>query len=57
MVVILTSSELESDILAAYRLRCNSFVVKPVDFNAFTKSIDMLIDSWFTLAALPARAV
>ena len=55
-VVILSSSELDSDILAAYRLRCSSFVVKPVDFEAFTKSINLLIDYWFTLAALPARA-
>jgi CheY-like chemotaxis protein len=35
-VVIMTSSEEESDIAKTYDLGVNSYVVKPLDFNAFS---------------------
>ena len=56
-VLVLSSSTLDSDLLAAYRLRCSTYIVKPVDFADFTKSIRLLIDYWFTLAALPPESV
>lgn len=34
-VVIMTSSDEQSDVAEAYALGVNSYVVKPVDFNAF----------------------
>ncbi len=34
-VVMVTSSQLDPDINTAYKLNTNSYVVKPVDFNAF----------------------
>lgn len=34
-VVVMTSSDEESDVASAYALGVNSYVVKPVDFNAF----------------------
>lgn len=34
-VVVMTSSDEESDVTEAYALGVNSYVVKPVDFNAF----------------------
>jgi two-component system response regulator len=54
-VVILTSSQAETDILASYKLRCNAYMVKPVDFEQFTKVIDSLSDYWFTLVVLPSH--
>ena len=36
-VVVLTTSEAETDIAKAYTHHVNSYVVKPVDFNSFTK--------------------
>jgi CheY-like chemotaxis protein len=36
-VVIMTSSEEESDVARSYALGVNSYVVKPVDFNAMTE--------------------
>ena len=34
-VVVMTSSDEQSDVTEAYALGVNSYVVKPVDFNAF----------------------
>lgn len=36
-VVVMTSSEEESDIAKTYDLGVNSYVVKPLDFNAFSE--------------------
>jgi two-component system, response regulator len=35
-VVVMTSSQEEKDVAQTYALGVNSYVVKPVDFNAFT---------------------
>lgn len=35
-VVILTTSEAESDVARAYDLRANSYLVKPIDFTKFS---------------------
>lgn len=36
-VVVLTTSDAETDIAKAYTHHVNNYVVKPVDFNSFTK--------------------
>jgi CheY-like chemotaxis protein len=38
-VVVLTSSQLERDIVESYRLGVNSFVSKPVEFDEFTRAV------------------
>lgn len=45
-VVILTSSDEESDIDEGYALGVNSYVRKPVDYNEFIKTIGMLGMYW-----------
>ena len=45
-VVILTSSDAESDILRAYDFHANSYVVKPLDFKTFTRLIKELGYYW-----------
>lgn len=48
-VVILTSSSEERDLLSGYRLGCNSYIVKPVDFAQFAESVRLLKLYWLVL--------
>ncbi|MEE8340498.1 MAG: response regulator [Candidatus Neomarinimicrobiota bacterium] len=45
-VVIVTSSKEDPDIKTAYNLGANSYVVKPVDFDNFTETINQLGLYW-----------
>ncbi|MES2395591.1 MAG: response regulator [Bacteroidota bacterium] len=45
-VVILTSSREKRDILEAYKLGVNSYVVKPVGFDNYVKTISALALYW-----------
>ena len=52
-VVVLTSSDADSDVLTSYRLSCSSYIVKPVDFEQFSNVVRGIGDYWFTLVVLP----
>ena len=52
-VVILTSSREEPDIAAAYRLGANSYIVKPVDFDAFARAVSEVGLYWLLLNEAP----
>jgi two-component system response regulator len=52
-VVILTTSADEREVLKLYKLGCNSYILKPVDFNQFLRVTRLLADYWFTVAVLP----
>jgi two-component system response regulator len=54
-VVILTTSSAESDILKMYDLRCNSYIVKPIDFTQFQRVVKAIGDYWFALVVLPPK--
>jgi CheY-like chemotaxis protein len=48
-VVMLTSSQLEQDVIESYRLGVNSYIVKPVDFSKFAESITQIGLYWLSL--------
>lgn len=52
-VVVLTTSEAERDIAAAYKLHANSYLVKPIDFSAFTKMLGDLGYFWLAWNKTP----
>lgn len=52
-VVILTTSADEQDILKMYKLRCSSYIVKPVDFVQFQRVITEFTNYWFSIVVLP----
>ena len=52
-VVVLTSSREEPDIAAAYRLGANSYIVKPVDFEAFARAVSEVGLYWVLLNEQP----
>jgi two-component system response regulator len=52
-VVVLTSSRENPDIEKAYSLGANSYIVKPVEFDGFTKAIAELGFYWMLLNQSP----
>lgn len=53
-VVIMTSSDDEKDILAAYNLYVNCYVTKPVDLDQFIGVVKSIEQFWFSVVKLPA---
>jgi CheY-like chemotaxis protein len=53
-VVILTSSDAEQDILHAYNLHANSYVMKPTRLNQLLTVAESIKHFWLTVAKLPS---
>jgi CheY-like chemotaxis protein len=54
-VVVLTTSKAEEDIIRTYDLGVNSFVVKPVTFEALVDVLKTIGKYWFEIVELPAK--
>ena len=52
-VVVLTSSAEEQDVLTSYKLGVNSYLVKPVEFSAFTNVITQTGLYWAVMNRIP----
>ncbi|MDZ4765043.1 MAG: response regulator [Chloroflexota bacterium] len=52
-VVVLTTSEDESDILASYNLHANCYITKPVDMRRFIAIVQNIENFWFSIVKLP----
>lgn len=52
-IVIMTSSQEEKDIVESYKLGVNSYVVKPIDFEKFMKTIAELGFYWLAVNKNP----
>jgi CheY-like chemotaxis protein len=52
-IVVFSSSQEERDLIACYKLGANSYVVKPMDFDRFSKSVRQLCEYWLGLNQTP----
>lgn len=52
-VVILTTSKADEDVLQSYDLGVNSYIVKPVTFDALVDVLQTLEKYWFEIVELP----
>lgn len=53
-VIILTTSNAQTDVHLAYEKGANCFVTKPLDFNEFVVSLKWIENFWLILAERPA---
>ncbi len=51
-VVVLTTSKSESDVMKAYGLHANCYVVKPVNFEQFADVVKTIENFWFAVVTL-----
>lgn len=56
-VVMMASSREESDILQAYELQANCYVVKPVDFEQLIHVIKTIENFWLSVVQLPGSSL
>ncbi len=54
-IIILTTSDAESDIQKSYKLHANCFITKPVDLDQFIYIIRQIETYWFTVVKLPVK--
>ena len=52
-VVVLTTSDLGSDVDECYQLSCNAYMVKPVSLSEFLDVITIASNYWFRVANIP----
>ena len=45
-VIVMSSSDQESDMMRSYAAHANSYIVKPIDFKQFTEQVAMLGQYW-----------
>lgn len=52
-VIVLTTSDVENDVVRCYQLGAASYITKPVDMPQFISAIYQIGEYWFTLVRLP----
>lgn len=55
-VIVLTTSQAETDVSRSYELHANCYIVKPVDFDRFIDVVRGIEDFWCSLVKLPSTS-
>jgi len=55
-VVVLTTSKSDEDVYRSYDLGVNSYIVKPVTFEALVDTLQTLEKYWFEIVELPGQS-
>ncbi len=54
-IVILTTSELDEDMMGSYCHNANAFITKPIEFDDFVTVMRTVGDFWLTFVKLPGE--
>ena len=55
-IIVLTTSEAETDVEKSYGLNVNCYIKKPVDFSDFVSIMRSIEHFWFSVVSLPDHA-
>ncbi|MDT4290893.1 response regulator [Methylomonas sp. MO1] len=53
--IVLTTSDIERDVVATYQLGANSYITKPVDVEQFIAAVRQIEGYWFNVVRLPSK--
>lgn len=56
-IIVMTTSDQDSDVLKSYKLGANSYVTKPMGIEQFSHIVNTIEDFWLTIVKLPKRVV
>ena len=54
-VVVLTTSDAETDVVRSYDLHANAYITKPLDMEQFIRVVKGIDDFWFGIVRLPGQ--
>ncbi len=54
-IVVLTTSDVESDVVSAYQLGAASYITKPTGIDQFMSMINKISEYWIAIVRLPRR--
>ncbi len=54
-VIVLSTSDNDTDIAMSYRNHANCYITKPMDFDRFSKAVKSIQDFWFGTVSLPPK--
>jgi CheY-like chemotaxis protein len=54
-IIVLSTSDVESDVLSSYQLGAASYITKPVSIEQFIAVINKISEYWMTVVRLPRR--
>lgn len=55
-VVVLTTSDADTDVMKSYELHANCYITKPVDLEKFMHIVQRIEDFWLAIVRLPRQA-